>query len=512
MYIASNKDQLTIEEFFMPFGGKLLKSNRWVRLASMMPWERIERIYMASFQSDNGRPAIPARIAFGSIFIKENDNLTDEGTVSAIQENPYMQYFLGLQSFQTAPLFDASMMVHFRKRFPVEVIAQINEYICTGKWPEEQRNVDRNDAENGSNGQDDHREPPASSGEGKGVKNKNTSRKKLKREKKQKKNRGKLILDATVAPADIKYPTDIDLLNKSREHLEKAVGILWAKVPHKGHKLPYSPKTARKSYLSLAKSKKWTEAKCRAAIADQLRCMELATKRLEKLKAIVPNWEKEFPTWLHRRLEVIPLVYAQQKQMYETHTHKCEDRIVSLEQPHVRPINRGKRPNPTEFGQKLHLSVVDGYTFLEQTSWSNFNEGCDLIAVVQDYFRKFGCYPQALLADRIYQTRANRAFCKEHGIRLTGPALGRRKVGADDRKEKRQMYQDACDRNAVEGRNGNAKRRFGLDLIYAKLDETAKTEAALNLLAMNAAYRLARWLLRVFQISGFRVAAWLIAA
>ena len=53
---------------------------------------------------------------------------------------------------------------------------------------------------------------------------------------------GKLILDATAAPADIKYPTDIDLLNKSREHLETAVGILWEKgdVPHTGHKLPYS--------------------------------------------------------------------------------------------------------------------------------------------------------------------------------------------------------------------------------------------------------------------------------
>lgn len=60
------------------------------------------------------------------------------------------------------------------------------------------------------------------------------------------------------------------------------------------------------------------------------------------------------------------------------------------------------------------------------------------------------------------------------------------------------MYRDACDRNAVEGRNGNAKRRFGLDLIAAKLDETAKTEAALILIAMNAAYRLARWLLRFF--------------
>ena len=501
MYISSDVDQITMEEFFMPFGGKLLKTNRWVKLASMMPWEHIERIYMASFQSERGRPAISSRIAFGSIFIKENDNLTDEGTVAAIAENPYMQYFLGLTAFQAEPLFDPSMMVHFRKRFPVEEVAKINEYICTGKWPEQQRNVDRNDGQDDTQ-QDENQKSPAEKEQKQppksGKRDKNTSKKKLKREKKQKKNRGKLILDATVAPADIKYPTDIDLLNKSREHLETAVTILWKEVPHKGHKLPYSPKKARKSYLSLAKSKKWTEAKCRTALGDQLRCIEQAAKRLEELKALVPDYEKRFPTWLHRRLGVIPLVYAQQRQMYDSHTHKCEDRIVSLEQPHVRPIQRGKRPNPTEFGQKLHLSVVDGFTFLEQTSWSNFNEGCDLTAAVEDYYRKFGCYPEAVLADKIYQTRANRTFCKEKGIRLTGPALGRPKTGEADRKQKRQMYKDACDRNAVEGRNGNAKRRFGLDLIAAKLDETAKTEAALILTAMNAANKLARWLLRLF--------------
>ena len=510
MYISSDADQITIEDFFMPFGGKLLKTNRWVKLASIMPWEHIEQIYMASFQSERGRPAISSRIAFGSIFIKENDNLTDEGTVAAIAENPYMQYFLGLTAFQAEPLFDPSMMVHFRKRFPVEEVAKINEYICTGVWPDQQRNVDRNDAQEESQqdeNPDNNQEPPAVKGQEQssksGKRDKNTSKKKLKREKKQKKNRGKLIMDATVAPADIKYPTDIDLLNKSREHLETAVDILWKEVPHKGHKLPYSPKKARKSYLSLAKSKKWTEAKCRTAIGEQLRCIQQATKRLEELEALVPDYEKRFPAWLHRRLEVIPLVYAQQKGMYDNHTHKCEDRIVSLEQPHVRPIQRGKRPNPTEFGQKLHLSVVDGFTYLEQTCWNNFNEGCDLAAVVADYYRKFGCYPEAVLADKIYQTRANRSFCKEKGIRLTGPALGRPKAGEADRKQKRQMYKDACDRNAVEGRNGNAKRRFGLDLIAAKLDETAKTEAALILTAMNAAHRLARWLLRFFADNPF---------
>lgn len=508
MYISSNIDQLTIENFFMPFGGKLRTDNRWVKLASIMPWEQIEQIYMAAFPSDTGRPAISSRIAYGAIFIKEYDHLTDAGTVEAIAENPYMQYFLGLAAFHAEPLFDSSMMVYFRKRFPVEEVAKINEYICTGKWPEQQRNVDRNDkqdeeqqdeeqdgSQEGSE-KKEHKQPSQSCKKGKN--SKNASHKKQKKSKKQKKNRGKLIMDATVAPADIKYPTDIDLLNKSREHLETAVNILWEEVEHKGHKLPYSRKAARKSYLSLAKSKKWTESKCRTAIGNQLRYIELATRRLEELEKQVPNYNKKFPAWLRKRLEVIPLVYAQQKEMYDNHTHKCEDRIVSLEQSHVRPIQRGKRPNPTEFGQKLHLSVVDGFTFLEQTCWSNFNESCDLSETVEDYFRKFGCYPQAVLADKIYQTRANRAFCKERDIRLSGPALGRPKNKETDTKQKRQMYKDACERNAVEGRNGNAKRRFGLDLIAAKLDETAKTEAALILTAMNAAHRLARWLLRFF--------------
>lgn len=196
---------------------------------------------------------------------------------------------------------------------------------------------------------------------------------------------------------------------------------------------------------------------------------------------------------------MIPTVYQQQKEMYDNHTHVCANRIVSLEQPHVRPIQRGKRPNPTEFGQKLHLSVVDGYTYLEQTSWSNFNEGCDLVASVEDYARKFGCYPSAVLADKIYQTRANKKYCKERGIRLSGPPLGRRKAGQTDKKIKRQAYQDSCQRNAIEGRNGNAKRRFGLDRLFSKLDETAKTEAALILLAMNACHRLARRLALFFQ-------------
>ena len=90
MYYKEDPNQLGIEEFFLPFGGKLNKENRWVRMTGIMPWEQIERVYLESMNEDTGRPAFPARIAYGSIYVKENEKLTDDETVTAIAENPYI--------------------------------------------------------------------------------------------------------------------------------------------------------------------------------------------------------------------------------------------------------------------------------------------------------------------------------------------------------------------------------------------------------------------------------------
>ena len=149
------------------------------------------------------------------------------------------------------------------------------------------------------------------------------------------------------------------------------------------------------------------------------------------------------------------------------------------------------------FGQKLHLSVVNGYTFIEQTCWSNFNEGSDLPQVIENYFRRYGYYPTAVLADKLYQTRNNRNYCKARGIRLSGPALGRKSKAVKE-ENSAQMYQDACDRNVIEGKNGTAKRRYGLNCIMSKLDETSKTEAGFSILMMNAWKRVYKELLRTF--------------
>ena len=119
MYNHEYTDQLKIEDFALPFGGKLNPENRWVKLAGITPWEKIEEHYARVMCNDNGRGALTARIAFGAIYIKQSEKLSDEATVTYIQENPYVQYYLGLPAFREEPLFDSSMMVHFRKRFPV---------------------------------------------------------------------------------------------------------------------------------------------------------------------------------------------------------------------------------------------------------------------------------------------------------------------------------------------------------------------------------------------------------
>ena len=108
-------------EFELPFGNHLNPENRWVIKADNLPWKLIEEEYKRMLTgSTTGAPAKLARMAFGALLIKEELTLSDRETVEQISENPYLQFFIGLERFQTEPPFDPSMMVHFRKRFPAE--------------------------------------------------------------------------------------------------------------------------------------------------------------------------------------------------------------------------------------------------------------------------------------------------------------------------------------------------------------------------------------------------------
>ncbi len=148
---------------------------------------------------------------------------------------------------------------------------------------------------------------------------------------------------------------------------------------------------------------------------------------------------------------------------------------------------RGKVRCNVEFGAKISISVTgDGFAFLDRLSHDPYNEGEDLKDQARAYRRRHGHYPEVICADQIYRTRANRAFCQRHGIRLSGPRLGRPKNDPELVAEAhRQFADDQLQRNAVEGKFGQEKRRFGLGLIREKLAVTQGSAIAMTMLVVN---------------------------
>ena len=88
-----------------------------------------------------------------------------------------------------------------------------------------------------------------------------------------------------------------------------------------------------------------------------------------------------------------------------------------------------------------------------------------------------------MLADKIYRNRVNLQFCKEHGIHLSGPRLGRPPADAAD--QKRLNYLDECARIEVERRFSLAKRKCGLGLIMTKLEDTIGHSIAMSIVVLN---------------------------
>ncbi|WP_227626097.1 transposase, partial [Geofilum rubicundum] len=179
----------------------------------------------------------------------------------------------------------------------------------------------------------------------------------------------------------------------------------------------------------------------------------------------------------YKYLLVVRTLFEQQKQMYATRTRSIDDRIVSIHQPHVRPIVRGKTQAKVEFGAKIHVSVIDGICFLDELKWDAFNEGSHMMAYVEQYHKRFGCYPRELLADQIYCTRANRAALKEKGIKLIAKPLGRPPAVP--------IHVSPGERNPVEGKFGQAKIGYGLNRVKARLKETSEPWIACIFLVLN---------------------------
>ncbi|MCP4343582.1 MAG: IS5 family transposase, partial [Desulfobulbaceae bacterium] len=303
-----------------------------------------------------------------------------------------------------------------------------------------------------------------------------------------KSNQGKLLVDATCTPADITFPTDVKLLNEAREKTEEIIDCMHAPSIGKRSKPRTYRKKARKDYLAFIKQKSPGRKKIRKAIRKQLGYVGRNLRTIERMAS--EGFLRYLGKRLYRLLLVSQALYRQQLWMYQNKCHRIENRIVSLYQPHVRPIVRGKAHAPVEFGAKISISLVNGFSSVDVLSWDAYNESGDLEGQIESYRQRYGFYPESVHADKIYRTRDNRRYCKERDIRLSGPALGRPKRVTELNKEelkaiKRQQRQDEIDRIAVEGKFGQGKRRFTLSRIMAKLAVTSEAVIMVSFIVMN---------------------------
>ncbi|MDY6800149.1 MAG: IS5/IS1182 family transposase, partial [Bacteroidota bacterium] len=228
-----------------------------------------------------------------------------------IQENIYMQFFVGLKEFTPDLIFESSLFVDIRKRVGEEIFDSLNIELIKSV-------SDQEDKKHNSKKKNENNKTP--------------------------KNKGKMQADATVADQYITYPTDNGILNQSRKQCEKIIDKLYELNNKKGVK----PRTYRrkidKAYLEYSKKKKKSKSTHRKMTRKLLECVNRDIKHINNLLDVFELKRVCFPLKHseQRMLWIINTVYAQQRYMYDTKTHSCSNRIVNIFQPHVRPIPGNK--------------------------------------------------------------------------------------------------------------------------------------------------------------------------
>jgi hypothetical protein len=478
--------------FEHPFERELDSSNRWVVLSHLIPWDELCNKYLnQTGLRGAGRKPVNPRIVLGSLIIKYMLNLDDRETVDQISENIYMKYFLGYPSFTSDKPFDASLFVDIRKRLSMDVINGINEKIVSLKTRFEESSVkqretselgitdEKKDTHAGKSGKEEASSASSENKPAESIEVTGCNSPCQPSVNPAEIHKGRLLIDATVCPQDIAYPTDLDLLSDAREKSEQLIDSIYDRQLH-GDKPRTYRQVARKEYLHTAQKRKKSKKQIRSAIRKQLGYLCRNIRCLHRLL----DAYRTLPFDRHERkyFYVIQTLFDQQLTMYKTRTHSIEDRIVSIHQPHVRPIVRGKTTASVEFGSKIQVATIDGISFLDKLGWDAFNEGGFLEDSIEKYRARFGFYPKELLVDKIYCTRANRKMLKDKG---TGILLRAKPLGRPSSAAALTIHVSPGERNAIEGKFGQAKTAYGMNRIKARLKITSESWIAGIILVLN---------------------------
>lgn len=431
MYKYQDRNTKPLFQELFPFGGKLDKENRWLKVAEIIPWKELEGVYAAR-HAKRGRPAKDSRLIVGLLAIKHMTGLSDEEVLESVRENPYQQAFCGFDQLVTDKILDPSTLTKQRRRlgkgFFEELEKKVYEVLI---------------------------------------------------EKKVLKAKG-MYVDATVFPESIKYPNDVGLLNDVREWLVKRIKGYGEKA---GERIRTYCRRAKQGFLNFARKKVKQKKTIRKA---QKQMLQYVRRNLEQVRGLVGKLEKRgevIEEKVRQRLEVAGQIYEQQKTMYKEKVNRIKARIVSFARPYVRPIVRGKNGKEVEFGSKAGCVHVDGFVFLDHLEHRAFAEEEFVKKHVETYKERFGKAPPSFTADKKYGTKDNREYLEKEGIRVGFKALGRKRKDAE--RSSRWLKKKQRERNRIEGDFGNGKEHYGLDRVLYSIENGSEIWVRLGLLGMN---------------------------
>ena len=280
----------------------LSKDNRWVKLADNFPWAQAELEYNKLLKNRHrGAGNKPARLVVGAFIVKHVESLSDEKTITAIQETPYMQYLVGLDVFTNKPIFSPELFVHLRKRLSEDFFNKITLML--------QQALSPSSPDDSSN----------SAGQGNSSDTQSASQK----------LKGTLKIDATCCDAEVRFPTDTNLLEDGSKLLDRLLTKFCAK--NKIKKPSNHRSESRSAYVLLIKKKHKGKRLINKTKLCQLKCFQtdfvhFINYIVRFSSSCISCFTKRDIAWL----QAAKTMYEQQKMMYDEKTHRCANRIISI--------------------------------------------------------------------------------------------------------------------------------------------------------------------------------------
>lgn len=418
-------------------------------MGELVPWDRVEEVYLRYFDQSRRGVVKRSRLILGLMIGQMITKESDRQIVDSFHENPYFQCFCGEDSFRMKlekSVIHHSLLSKRRRRLGEKFIQEFEDELLV-----------------------------------------------ILKEKGLIKTES-LILDATVFQSNIRYPSDVKLLNEVRDWGCKML-LKFKNVLDPSRKIRTYRASAEKVFLRFQKTKRKTSLFIRKSRNQMLRFVNRNLGQLDTLIAEIESkstvLHSDVKGWVlaqaKERLTVAKEIYAQQLSMSKTKGRRIANRIVSFHQPQIRPIVRGKEGVSVEFGAKAHVSLVGGFAFLDHCSFDAFHEGTLLPDSLAQYEKRFEKKPETVLADQLYATRANRLILKNANIESSFRPIGRPPDIPNPQRNQNKILarRRHGQRNFIEATFGHLKQRFNLGKIKFRIPDGPHIQIRLGLIAAN---------------------------